>query len=232
MRSVLLDLLPHLLDTLKREPALAITLVYLFVAMAGIFYNYSFYRQFGIPVLSLSQISDFLVAGIQQPTAIVLVLSTLPLCWVFDRINAANRRRHARALQKLRDTAADSWYARLRMGLHSWRVNQQWFTYVGFLALVAVYSWIFVRIYAHYRVRAVRAGDATTVAVWLSGEGDALKAHSGNRWTYLGAIANYVFIYDTAAGRAVILPVDAIARIEPLLGAPAPGEPGALAPKP
>lgn len=78
--SPLLELLPHILRTLQREPALAITLIYAFVAMAGIFYNFSFYRRFDIPVLTLSQIGDFLVAGIQQPMALVLVASTFPLC--------------------------------------------------------------------------------------------------------------------------------------------------------
>ena len=40
--SALLDLLPHFLDTLKREPALAISITYLLVAMAGIFYDVAF----------------------------------------------------------------------------------------------------------------------------------------------------------------------------------------------
>jgi len=74
--SALFEVLPHVLRTLRREPALVITLTYVLVAMAGIFYDYAFYRQFDIPALSLSQISDFLGAGIQQPMAIVLVLST------------------------------------------------------------------------------------------------------------------------------------------------------------
>src|SRR4051812_32769509 len=87
--SVLLNLLPHVVQTLRREPALGITICYLLVAMAGIFYNYSFYRQFGIPILSLSQIGDFLVAGIQRPMALLLVASTFPLCWLADTINAA-----------------------------------------------------------------------------------------------------------------------------------------------
>ncbi len=93
--SALFEVLPHVLRTLRREPALVITLTYALVAMAGIFYDYAFYRQFDIPALSLSQISDFLGAGIQEPIAIVLVLSTFPLCWLFDRINIWGRRRRA-----------------------------------------------------------------------------------------------------------------------------------------
>ncbi|HEU4664605.1 MAG TPA: hypothetical protein VFS55_11285, partial [Dokdonella sp.] len=104
--SPLQDVLPHVWDTLRREPAVAITLAYLLVAMAGIFYNYWFYRAFGIPVLTLSQIGDFLVAGLQQPMALVLVLSTFPLCWLMDFFNARSRRKDMRNLEFLRSVAA------------------------------------------------------------------------------------------------------------------------------
>ncbi len=91
--STLLNALPHLLKTLRREPAVAITLGYILVALAGIFYNYSFYRRFGIPVLTLSQITDFLVAGLQQPIALLLLLSTFPMIWLFDKHNQHLRRK-------------------------------------------------------------------------------------------------------------------------------------------
>lgn len=91
--SALAPFLPHVLRTFRREPALALTVAYLLVAMAGIYYDYWFYqRNFGIPVLTLSQISDFLVAGLQQPTALALVVLTLPVCWILDRNNVWNNR--------------------------------------------------------------------------------------------------------------------------------------------
>jgi hypothetical protein len=213
-RSILLNILPHVLDTLRREPALAITLAYLLVALAGIFYNYSYYEKFGIPVLSLSQISDFLVAGIQQPVAILLVLTTFPMCWLFDRVNARNRRRNALRLERMR--ASPGTAARWRMAYVHWRVHQRSLTYGMYVLVIAVYGWTFVRLYANDQVRAVRRGDAPQVAVWVSDQADGLMAKSGRSWTYLGAIANYVFVYDPVERRSVILPVDNIERIEPL----------------
>ncbi len=211
--SVLLNLLPHVLQTLRREPALAITLGYLLVAMAGIFYNYSFYTKFGIPVLTLSQISDFLVAGIQQPVALLLVASTFPLLWLFDKYNVYKRRRRAaRREQVLRDSR-DSLARRLHL---FWlRSPPPWVTALVYLAIIVGYGWMFVRNYADYRVDAVRKGDAAKVAIWLNGDTAGLAAKSGQTWTYLGAIANYVFVYDPTDRQAVILPVNAIARIEP-----------------
>src|SRR5689334_5572837 len=113
--SVLVNLLPHAWQTFRREPALAITLSYLLVAMAGIFYNYRFYARFGIPILSLSQIGDFLVAGIQRPMALVLVLSTFPLCWLLDRLSALRRRRRAVRRRELLEQGAPSAWHKLRL---------------------------------------------------------------------------------------------------------------------
>lgn len=226
--SVLLNLLPHALQTFRREPALAITLCYLLVAMAGIFYNYSFYAKFGIPILSLSQIGDFLVAGIQRPMALLLVLSTFPLCWLLDQLNALRRRRRAARRRAMLELQADSWWRRLR--LLSLQSPPAWFTGGVYALLIVIYGWTFVSRYADYRADLVRRGEAAQVRVWLNGDASGLSASDGTAWTYLGAVSSYVFVYDTATRRSVALPVNNIARIEPVAGAPDPGKPQAIAP--
>jgi len=225
--SALQSLLPHLLRLLRREPAAAITIGYLLVAMAGIFYNDRYYAKFGIPVLTLSQIGDFLVAGIQQPTALLLVLSTVPLCWVFDFFNARSRRRHMAARDRLRLRGELSAWQRLRLRVLDWRVREQWYTQLGYVAVVVGYGWMFVTLYADYRADRVRRGEAAEVRVWLQGDAAGLQAAQGQTWTYLGAIANYVFVYDRAGARSVILPVDNIERIEPVKS-DVPAHPGPL----
>jgi len=214
--SALLELLPHVLRTLRREPALAITLTYLLVAMAGIFYNFTFYRLFDVPVLTLSQISDFLVAGIQQPMALVLVLSTFPLCWVFDKINLRGRRRRAIEAARLRAASTLSTWQRGRLAFIEWMNGRHWYTQVIYLLVVIAYGWTFVSAYATHRAEAVKHGDAAEVRIWMNGSADPLVPAGAKTWTYLGTTASYVFVYDRADGHAAILPVNAIARIEPL----------------
>ncbi|MBA8883790.1 hypothetical protein [Dokdonella fugitiva] len=213
--SALQSMLPHVFDTLRREPAVAITLAYLLVAMAGIFYNYWFYRAFGIPVLTLSQISDFLVAGLQQPMALVLVLSTFPLCWLMDKVNARSRRKHLALIRELRALPTAGHWQAWRLRALEWRVGALWYTRLGYAAVVAAYGWTFVGLYAKARADALQRGEGARVEVWLNGEHDALPASSPAGWSYLGAVANYVFVYDRAGQRAVVLPVNAIARMEP-----------------
>ena len=223
--SALQNMLPHVIDTLRREPAVAITLGYLLVAMAGIFYNYWFYRAFDIPVLTLSQISDFLVAGLQQPMALLLVLSTFPLCWVMDLYNKRSRIKHVHDLARLRALAAPSPWQRMRRRFLEWRIGEMRYTQLSYVAVVAVYGWAFVGIYAKYRAEAVKRGDVSEVRVWLNGDSAGIAAGQPATWSYLGAVANYVFVYDRGEGRALVLPVNAIARLQPL---PAPKRAGGL----
>jgi hypothetical protein len=226
--SVLLNLLPHVVQTLRREPALGITICYLLVAMAGIFYNYSFYRQFGIPILSLSQIGDFLVAGIQRPMALLLVASTFPLCWLADTINAARRRSGARRREALLRDTPDSAWRKLRYFLLG--SSPRWLTGTTYVALVVIYGWLFVGSYADHRAQMIKHGEAAQVMIWLNGDPNGLLPAKSRSWTYLGAVANYVFVYDTDAHRSVVLPVNNIARIEPVSDASGSARPTALAP--
>jgi hypothetical protein len=219
--SALFEVLPHVLRTLRREPALVITLTYLLVAMAGIFYDYAFYRQFDIPVLSLSQISDFLGAGIQEPMAIVLVLSTFPLCWLFDRINMRGRRRRAAEGERLKAMPSLTWWQQRRLAFIVGMNERRGYMRLVYVLVIVAYAWTFVSNYASHRADAVKRGDALEVEVRMNDGAAAPTSPAGRKpWLYLGAISQYVFVYDRDTGRARILPSNAIAAIEPIPGPP------------
>lgn len=223
--SPLLRLLPHVLQTLRREPALAVTLAYVLVAMAGIFYNRSFYQKFDIPVLGLSQISDFLVAGIQQPIALALVLSTFLLCWLFDHLGMRYRRCLQAWRARLRQVPSRSPWQRGRLAVIESQLGKDWHEQCAYLVVVVLYGWLFVSLFADHRADLVKRGEAAQVRLWLSGD----EAGAARTWTWLGAVSGYVFVYDPAAGRSQILPVENIARIEPV---PRPKGPRQPAPAP
>lgn len=231
--SGLAIVLPHILRTFWREPALALTVAYLLVALAGIYFDYTYYQKgFGIPILSLAQIGDYLVAGLQQPMAIVLMLLTFPLCWLMDRINARSRRRQANRRDALRALPnADAWQ-RLRLRWLDWHLDQRWGLYIAYVLVIFVYGWVFVGAYARHRVAEVKRGNADKAVVRMNGGTVDLPSASGGPWTYLGAVSSYVFLYDASVQRATILPVNAIARLQPLPGDARPADAAPLAPKP
>ena len=159
---------------------------------------------------------------------LLVVLSTFPLCWLLDRLNALHRRRRAVRRRALIEQGSDSWWRTLR--LLSLQSPPAWFTGAVYVVLIVIYGWAFVSRYADYRADLVRRGEAAQVRVWLNGDASGLSASDGAAWTYLGAVSNYVFVFDPATRRAVALPVNNIARIEPVAGTPDPGKTTAIAP--
>jgi len=216
--SALNSLLPHLLKLFRREPALGITVAYLFVAMAGIFYNYRFYAKFHIPVLSLSQISDFLTAGIQQPVALLLVLSTLSVIWLMDAANVWARRRYRRNSERLRALEQRSRWQRLRLIWIDWnlRFKNHLVMQIMYCVIIVSYGWLFVAVYADRQVERVQGGEGAQVKLRLNGSEADLAASTAPAWTWLGAVSNHIFVYDAAAKRALVLPTNNVARIEPI----------------
>lgn len=228
--SGLAIVLPHVFKSFRREPALALTVAYLLVALAGIYYDYAYYQKgFGIPILSLAQIGDYLVAGLQQPMAIALMLLTFPLCWLMDKINARSRRRQAVQRDALRAVPDPSRWQAWRLRWLEWHLRQMWGLYIAYLLFVFVYGWVFVGVYARYQVNVVKRGEGAQVTARLNGVAGDLRPSTGGTWTWLGAISNYVFVYDAVAGQATLMPVNAIASLQPL---PRARSPVPLAPKP
>lgn len=222
--SALQAVLPHILRTFKREPALALTACYLLVALAGIYYDYGFYqRGFGIPVLTLSQVGDFLVAGLQQPLALVLLVSTLPVCWLFDKLNTRRRRKDAARGERLRELPRLGWLQKLQLRYINWYLGPSRWVPIFFLLIIFIYGWNFILIFSAYRVHIIKDGNVPRVAIRMNGDASDLKATDPKGWGYLGGVSNYVFVYDPVAKRALILPVNAVQRIQP---APVRGESG------
>lgn len=231
--STLQAVLPHILKTFKREPALALTVAYLMVALAGIYYDYGYYQKgFGIPILGLAQIGDYLVAGLQQPVAIALVLLTLPLCWILDRINVYFRRRDAGRRDRLRALPQLNPYQRLYLRYLDWHLGQRWGLFGAYLIVVFLYGWVFVGIYARHNVDRVKRGDAVQVTVRFNGADADLAASHSQTWSYLGAVSSYVFLYDPAQRQPLVVPVNAIASLRPAPATRSPTAPGPVAPKP
>lgn len=215
-QSALQAILPHILRTFAREPALALTACYLFIALAGLAYDHGFYqRGFGIPVLTLAQVGDFLVAGLQQPMALVLLVSTLPLCWLFDWINSRARRRRQRKVAILQALPRRSWWQARRLRYLRWRTEAMWPIQLVYALVIIGYGWVFVSVYAGQRAADVKRGQVPRVAVRLLGAPADLAAADPRGWGYLGAVSSYVFLYDPKAGHALVVPVNAIARLQP-----------------
>lgn len=137
--------------------------------------------------------------------AIALVFATLPVCRFFDKLNAFVRRREVARAGRLRALPARRWWQGLYLRYLDRHLSRRWGIYLACLLVFFVYGWMFVRGYAIYDAVHVKRGEVMQVAVRLVGANADLPASKAPTWGYLGAVSNYVFLYDPAARQPLIL---------------------------
>ncbi|HAG73464.1 MAG TPA: hypothetical protein DCL66_14800 [Gammaproteobacteria bacterium] len=71
IRGNAINFMISLLYRMTRDhPSLLLTLAYLLVSAIGVIYSYFFYREFGINIVKFVDLSEFLLASIQEPISI------------------------------------------------------------------------------------------------------------------------------------------------------------------
>ena len=196
----------RLWDVFRREPMLLVTCSYLFVSIVGLWDLYWFYRGFDIPILEFLQSSDYFVAGLRRPayagllalTLLAAAVSIWPQRW---------RMRHPERAARL----DGRWWFRLLFPRRA-----DWWAYFGLhpettatLTAVAVMAtMLFMQ--SEARADAIRAGGGNAVEVQAGGQPVA------GDWRMLGTSSAYVFLWEPRAQRALVLPVESIAAIQPV----------------
>lgn len=207
---------PRVVARLVREPALAITLAYLFVGAVGLWSSVWYYRALGIPVLEYYQAGDFLVAGLRDPVNFLLLLLVIAVGLVSYSSSWYELRHPARV-----DAMRRRWWGRLWFNrFASPRRARRWFDLSpeGALVLATVFGGGTMLIeHATRRAEALRAGAGAPLRITLQGERLPLQGHA----RLAGTSGSHVFLYWPANGRSEALPVGAVGRIEHLPRVPA-----------
>ncbi|MBC7991212.1 MAG: VOC family protein [Luteimonas sp.] len=197
----------HLLEVLKREPILFVTLAYLFVSFMGLWLSYWFYRRFGLPVLEYMQASDFLVAGLRQPRYAVAIALMVAAAWLATW-PLLFRRRHPERVEALRK----KWWGRIVFA------NSKLFRWPGMsqeTGLVVGAFWGSIWLLFAYVVddaERIRAGGGNVVQVTLANQSAPLAGDI----RLLGTNSAYVFLWWPTERRAEAVPIESISRIAAL----------------
>lgn len=202
---------PRALARLAREPALAITLAYLFVGAVGLWSSVWYYRALGIPVLEYYQASDFLVAGLRDPVNFLLLVLVVALGLVSYSSSWYELRQPGRV-----DAMRRHWWGRLWFNrFASPRRARRWFDLSPELALglaTLLGGGTMLIEHATRRAEAIRSGAGIPLRITLQGERAPLQGQA----RLAGTSSSHVFLYWPANGRSEALPVEAVARIEHL----------------
>ena len=210
----------RLLDVLKREPVLFLSLAYLFVSFLGLWSSFWFYRRFDVPILDYMQSSDFFVAGLRRPQFALLLAVTLLWLWLSAwPMRWVERNR----------VLAEEYKRRYWWGRYVFPDPQGWQSLGGIRSdTMLVLAFLGLALYVVYTFSLISARDILRdrnrthrVGVTLSMEGAAPVEAS-----LLGTTSAFVFLWRGDTRRAQIVPIESIASIESI------DPPKALAPLP
>lgn len=166
-------------QTLSQQPALVVSVLYLFASLIGLVYSWAFLRSFGINVLQYSEIGDFLLASLKEPVIWLLVVLAVALVQGDSALSRVVERRSPGRWMR--------WYVSERYR----KVNYL----VSALMVLA-----FLLVYADVNSEAVRDGGGDEVRVELADGSPAAQR------VLLGTTVNYIFVYDRASERVFVHP--------------------------
>lgn len=211
-----------LLDVMKREPILFVTLSYVLVSFIGLWASYWFFLIFKLPILEYLQVSDFLVAGLRDPAYLAWLVGYGLVMWLVSWPMFFWRRDPQR-VEELRGR----WWGRIVFPkqIDPARPASR-FSWAPETALAFGLFWGGIWVLMGYvlaKAEGVMAGGGARVAVTLAGESRPLLGEA----RLLGTSSNYVFLYWPDSGRAEAMSAETVGRIEslprrkPIVSAPA-----------
>ena len=215
------------------EPMLLVTCSYLFVSIVGLWDSYWFYRRFDLPILEYMQASDYFVTGLRRPTYLLLLVLTLGYS-MLALLPERWRQRNPERAQRLQAR----WWGRVLVPR-----RKDWWAYFGLhpetavtlMAVLVMGAVLFV--HSNHRATDIQRGDINRVDVVLARDGGALPG----AWSTLGTSSAFVFLWNRAEGRALVVPIEGIGSLLPAAPADLPAAddaagrsagPGAAAPRP
>lgn len=171
----------------REHPALMVSLVYVAASAIGMFYSWSYLRQFGINVFHFAQISDFLLVSLKEPFTWLVVIAASTLI-TFD--NWLSRRFEQRGVPRWL-----GWYASTR------------YRAMNYLAVVVVVL-VLLDALAAVKAQDTLAGKGERVRVLLA---DGTSPRSVD---LIGSTGQFLFLFDAPTGRVTVHPHQAVLGID------------------
>ncbi|WP_460708958.1 hypothetical protein [Lysobacter terrae] len=204
---------------LCREPTLLFTLAYLFVSFIGLWANFWFYRGFGLPILEYMQASDYLVAGLRDPTYALILLVSVALTLAVSGADLYRRTYPQRAA-----ALRERWWGR-------WVFPEsRWLRWKGVgltpetgvsVAMCCAMLWATLN-YVQQKGKYIRAGAGHRVQVTMAGD----SAPRAGTARLLGSSGAFVFLWWPQSQTAEAVPIESVAKLQTVARqAPRPNHP-------
>lgn len=189
-----------------KQPGMMLSIAYLLLTLSGIFFSSIFYSKFDIPILKLADISDLLIAGISDPTAIVMFCGGIFVAifsdWFFGFSYGRFHKWKVKPHSVKRTVVMMALYTpKTRIGVVT-----------GILLSFIAYSFLFVSLFAEWRSEQIKSGQGDLV--FLKTE----KSNATDKAVFLlGSTTNFVVTYDSHSKTSILTPIENIQQIIPVV---------------
>ena len=199
------------LSQLKQHPGLILSIGYLVWAFIGVFYLVIYYDAFDIPILKLLEISDILVAGLQEPQATISFIGALLLI-AFIIVST----QWSEDFRNRRHDLFEKWYGfvfKFFMWVPRKRMNL--FRLFIVVSLVLYFS-LFLEVILGVRIESIKNGQTDLFSIQQNGEmlrPNCNKATAHDR-QILGSTTKFLIIYSSECRSSKVITIENIEQIE------------------
>jgi hypothetical protein len=184
-----------MIDLLQRmtrnHPSLLLTLAYLLISAIGVIYSFFFYREFGINIVKFVDLSDFLLASIQEPISIVIFFGI--------------------SFFTLAAYLLDLWSRKKFPGYRRWMINKGAAKYTDpVLPILFILYFVFVLVsdYAIGNANAIKVGDIDEYTVRFS---ELSPQTPESSLALIGSTSRFSYFYNLENKQALVVPQENIA---------------------
>lgn len=191
-----------LADFFIKHPGLTISFAYALLTLCGVFYSFSYYARFDIPILMLVDVSDLLIAGISDPAALFVFSGAVLIPLIFDPLYKKTFDIQTRWREKPKSVK------RLIILALCYTPKTNFSVLLSLVLLFVLYAFTLVSSYTEYKSNGVKKGEGTAVVLYSD---DAL--YNRVPLMLLGSTANYVMFYQEKTNASLVLPIESIKSV-------------------
>jgi hypothetical protein len=199
---------PWVLRQLQDHPGTWLTFLYLALTAIGLTHAFAYHAPFRINFLDYAETSDFLLAALREPRAIILSLLPAIIIWIVIRAHRFAEPRVAayrRYMARREATYERRYYRHFGGRARYWDFSNT--------ALVTSYAIVFTMLNGLHEGRQAKAGAAKRVRVQLVSDGEAGPAPGAATALLVGTTTRYLFLYRPEQDSTYVVPTDNVAFV-------------------
>lgn len=197
------------IQAFKTHPGFLLSMAYFSWAVIGIIYLIVFYASFNIPILKTLEVSDVLLAGLQEPRVSLALFSAI-LIVVFLYYSTLWSERFKNKRPHL-FTGKRRYFYNLIFYVPK---NIVLFRLMLIVSLIA-YFMIFLELFIAEEVKRIKTSKTDFVEVWQNGEAINPSCWSGssNQWKLLGTTTRFIHLYHLTCDETTMVTVENVEMI-------------------